>query len=160
MKPIFLFVVVMMLLLGLGGCVSQSEGDQAEAALFQETLAQYFSHLNQGDYAGAAKLYGGDYTTLVDWNPTVDPADHAQLLEMGCTVNGLQCLAVRSIQEGQSKSPDSFEFAVQFENPDGSLYSRQPGDGSEEGAPQSEFVYTVVRSGGGFAVLELPVYSP
>lgn len=161
MKSILLILVGVMLLLGLGGCALQGDGDQGEGALFQEALAQYFALLNEGDYAGAAELYGGDYSVLIDWNPTVDPADRAHLLELGCTTNGLQCLAVRSIQAGQPVGSDRFEFTVQFENPDGTLFNRQTGDGSEEeSVAQSEFVYTVVRSGDGFAVLELPVYVP
>jgi hypothetical protein len=53
-------------------------------------------------------------------------------------------------------------FTVQFEKPDGTLFVRGPccGATEQEMPSQSDFVFTVVRQGEGFAVQELPVYVP
>lgn len=136
-------------------CNSSADGDIAE-----DTLMRFFSLLNQGKYADAAALYGGEYEMLINYNPTSDPADHAHLLEMGCTVNGLQCLPARSIQTAAECS-NSFEFSVQFENPGGNLFIQNPGGDWPEGTlPRSTFQYTVVKTEDGFFVQELPIYVP
>jgi heat shock protein HslJ len=136
------------------------EQEDEEAA--QETLVRFFSLLNEGQYSQAAALYGGDYATLTEWNPDLDPSDQAGLWEKGCTMNGLQCLAVRQILATEQISDDSYRCTVQFQNPDGSLFVRGPccGATEEEEPSQSDFVFTVVRQGEGFAVQDLPVYVP
>jgi hypothetical protein len=136
-------------------CSTSIDGDMAE-----EALIRFFFLLNQGKYAEATALYGGEYEMLMNFNPTSDPADHAHLLEMGCTVNGLQCLPARSIQP-TAECSNPFEFSVQFENPDGSLFIQNPGgDWSESTLPRSTFQYTVIKTEDGFFVQELPVYVP
>jgi heat shock protein HslJ len=128
----------------------------------QEALIRYFSLLSDGQYSQAVELYGGDYDTLTVWNPEIDPSDHAGLWERGCTMNGLQCLAVHQILATERIDEDSYRFTVQFEKPDGSLFVRGPccGATEQEMPSQSDFVFTVVRQGEGFAVQELPVYVP
>ena len=50
-----------------------------------------------------------------------------------------------------TSSANTFEFAVQFENPDGSLFILNPeGDWPEGALPQSAFHYTVVKTEDGF----------
>jgi len=128
----------------------------------QEALISYFSLLSDGQYSEATEHYGGDYATLTGWNPDLDPSDHAGLWERGCTMNGLQCLGVREIVATERTADGSYRFTVQFESPDGSLFVRGPccGATEEEMPSESEFVFTVVRQGEGFVVLELPVYVP
>jgi heat shock protein HslJ len=128
----------------------------------QEALIRYFSLLSDGQYSQAVQLYGGDYDTLTEWNPDIDPSDHAGLLERGCMMNGLQCLVVHQILATERINEDSYRFTVQFENPGGSLFVRGPccGATEQEMPSQSDFVFTVVRQGEGFAVQELPVYVP
>lgn len=128
----------------------------------ETTLLRYFSLLSEGDYSQAAKLYGGDYALLAEWNPDIDPNDHAALLESGCTVNGLQCLPIKEVLISEQIAEDTYRFSVQFQNPDGSLFVRGPSSGAteEEMPSQSEFEFTVVGEGENFVVQELPVYVP
>jgi heat shock protein HslJ len=128
----------------------------------REALIRYFSLLSDGQYSQSAELYGGDYDTLAEWNPDIDPSDHAGLLERGCTMNGLQCLVVHQILATERINEDSYRFTVQFENPGGSLFVRGPccGATEEEMPSQSDFAFTVVKQGEGFAVQDLPVYVP
>lgn len=141
--------------------IGAEESSAGERSAARDVLLRYFSSLNQGQYAEAAALYGNGYEVLMDWNPTADPDDLAGLLEAGCTINGLQCLSVRSTAPLASAAPNTYTFAVQFENPDGSLFVLNPeGDWGESGAPWSLFEYTVVQADGGFLVQDLPVSVP
>jgi len=138
-----------------------SQEPPAEQAA-QEALISYFSLLSDGQYSQAVELYAGDYDTLAEWNPDIDPSDHAGLLERGCMMNGLQCLVVHEILATERINEDSYRFTVQFENPGGTPFVRGPccGATEEEMPSQSDFVFTVVRQNEGFAVQELPVYVP
>ncbi len=147
-----LLCLMMLGLLSLIGCRQQSDRDKA-----QEALTDYFALLNQGEYMKAAELYGGTYDVLTDWNPTVDPTDYPKLWEMGCTTNGLQCLQIQSIGAIEDSAPDTFEFYIQFENPDGTVFEQESLDGSPS---ESTFKFTVVKQEDGFVVQELPVYVP
>ena len=146
-----LFLIAMMLL-GLNGCSDNGNGDRAE-----DVLMRYFALLHEGEYAQAAELYGGTYDILIDWNPTVDANDHSRLLEMGCTVNGLQCLPVKTLGAQEDSAANRFEFQLQFENPDGSTFMLEPPTVAQT---QVDFKYTVEQRGDAFVVLELPVYVP
>ena len=127
----------------------------------RDTLIRYFSLLSEGQYPDAVELYGGGYEILTEWNPIDDPDNLAGLLEKGCTVNGLLCLPVKTITPMGTNSANTFEFAVQFENPDGSLFILNPeGDWPEGALPRSAFYYTVVETEDGFFVQELPIYVP
>lgn len=142
---------ILMALITLGGvgCAPQTD-----AAAAQDALTRYFSLLHEGNYAEAAKLYGGDYNTLVEWNPDVDPNDHAGLFERGCTINGLQCLPIKTVGAREDAAPGIFEFYVQFEDPSGGVFVLESAPG------ESTFKFTVVKTEGGFFVQELPVYVP
>lgn len=133
----------------------------AEYDAARDTLVRYFTLLNEGNYGNAVDLYGGGFEVLRDWNPTADPDDLAGLLESGCTVNGLRCLPIKEIMPLETNDPNTFDFAVQFENPDGSLFVLNPGGDWPNGTtPQSLFEYTVVKTGDDFVVQDLPVYVP
>lgn len=141
---------------------TQASPEPPAEQVAQEALIRYFSLLSNGQYSQAVELYGGDYDTLAEWNPDIDPSDHAGLLERGCMMNGLQCLVVHEILATERISQDSYRFTVQFENQDGTLFVRGPccGATEEEMPSQSDFVFTVVKQGEGFAVQDLPVYVP
>jgi hypothetical protein len=140
---------------------AQQEGSPDLEAARQALLA-YFTALNEGRYAEAAGYYGGSYEILTGYNPDVPLEDHETLLEAGCRYNGLQCLKVREILNAEQISPNEFSFTVQFANPDGSLFQRDPccGEDPAQSPPESQFPYTVIKSGEEFLVLELPVYVP
>jgi hypothetical protein len=143
--------------------VTIESGDRSSADMeaAREVLARYFSLLNEGRYDDAVALYGGGYENLRDWNPTADPDDLAALLEQGCTVNGLRCLPAKNIMAMGAGAPDTYAFAAQFQEPDGSLFTYKPGvDWAEDNFPKSLFAFTVVRDGDDFVVQDLPVYVP
>jgi hypothetical protein len=140
---------------------AQSPSDQE---LARQSLLDFFRHLNAGQYAEASQLYGGSYGHLIESNPGLDHEDHAALLRNACTVNGFQCLRVRSahLQERASSGAE-FQFMVEFSTPEGELFVRGPCCGaSETDMPsQSEFTFFVARSEDGvYRVQELPVYVP
>jgi dipeptidyl aminopeptidase/acylaminoacyl peptidase len=129
-----------------------------------QSLMNFFRYLKAGQYAEASQLYGGSYEPLIDSNPGLEPGDHAALLRNACTVNGFQCLRVRSAHlQDQAASGAEFQFKVEFSTPEGELFVRGPCCGaSETDMPwQSEFTFSVVRSEDGvYRVQELPVYVP
>jgi hypothetical protein len=135
-------------------------GDEQRA---QDILTGFFALLNNGVYAEAVELYGGDYTILRDWNPTFDSSDRTSLMRQGCEINGLMCLPARQVTFEGLEPPASFRFEVQFQNTDGSLFVRGPccGANATEQPPVSEFEYTVVKDAAGqFWVKQLPPSVP
>lgn len=129
----------------------------------RNTLVSFFELLNHRGYKKAAALYGGEYRILRDWNPLLDPHNHAALLANGCEINGLQCLRIKHIVDERVVSLAEYHFTVEFMNKDGSLFVRGPccGANATDMPPQSQFGYTVVRDcTGKFLVLDLPVYVP
>ena len=157
-------VVVWLECLGREGqdLAERPANDDLESA--RETLIQFFEHLNKGDYLSASALYGGSYEMLNGYNPDLDPEDHAALFKNACTVNGFQCLQVRSarLQEQAAQTGD-YRFVVEFSTADGELFVLGPCCGATETEMplRSEFVFTVVRVGeGAYQVVDLPVYAP
>jgi hypothetical protein len=115
----------------------------------RNAAGRYFTALFAGRYDEAAALYGGSYETLVDWNPTIAPSDHAALLRAGCTNNGLQCLAVKRVARVDAQSTTDFTMLVEFINDDGSTFKH---------GSTTQFLVRVKKSGVAFQVLDLPVY--
>jgi hypothetical protein len=154
----------LLLIVGLftGACASVAVTPQPDLRVAQAALTDYFAHLDEGRYAEAAELYGGSYEALQGWNPGVDPADHATLLENGCTINGLQCLPLKSVLAQEAISDDTYQFMVTFATADGETFVLGPCCGADETEmpPQSEFTFTVVKVGDAYRVQELPVYVP
>jgi hypothetical protein len=137
--------------------------DSSETELAVQALTAYFSHLHAGEYGQAAGLYGGTYDVMIDHNPEIDPDDHAALFRNACTINGAQCLEIKSVVLDEQPSSAEFRFAVQFKNDDGSLFELGPccGETEIDQPPQSVFIYTVVKStADDYVVLEMPVYIP
>ena len=156
LRNVLLTLLVFMVALGEAGCIPQTDGEKA-----QDVLTRYFALLHQGKYTEAVELYGGEYDMLAESNPTVPPNEHAKLLELGCTINGLQCLPLKTIGSREDSAPDLFEFIVQFEDPDGGVFVQESLDASATGPRfESDFKFTVFKREGNFLVRELPVYSP
>ena len=146
-------------------CTPTSKAETSSEGLekARNALTSFFDLLSQREYERAAELYGGDYQGLRDWNPLLDPQDHATLLTNGCEMNGLQCLRVKRIVDEKVISLAEYHFTVEFMNQDGSLFVRGPCCGASETdmPPESQFAYTVFRNcTGEFLVVELPVYVP
>ncbi len=122
-----------------------------------QALLGYFQLLNQGRYAEAVALYGGDYEQLRIFNPALRRNDYAGLFEYACR-GLLKCLTVRRIVSEQVISSTESRFVVEFANKDGSLFQLGPLEGSQQVFTQ--FPYTVKKIAGRYAVMELPVYVP
>lgn len=126
-------------------------------------LEMYFSFLHRGEYEEAVQLYGGSYESLLESNRTFPWDNRAKLLEYACERNGYNCLLIRRVHSIEQISPAEFQFIVEFQNQDGSLFVRTPCCGAGEGdsPPQSQFMFTIIKnSEGKFLVMELPVYTP
>ena len=129
----------------------------------RSALVRVFEHLNHQEYEKAAPLYGGEYQGLREWNPLIDPQDHAALLKSGCEINGLQCLQIKRIVDEKVVSLAEYHFKVEFVNENGSLFVLGPccGGNATDMPPRSQFDYRVIRNcEGKFLVLELPVGVP
>ncbi len=154
-------IILTLLVSLLGGCqpsTARSTGlEQASAA-----LQSYFQSLSEGRYADAVNLYGGSYEGLSGFNPDVSLQEHDRLFELGCTVNGLQCLKLNEILQSTKLDDDTYQFMVTFTGRDGQVFVLGPCCGADETQmpPVSQFTYTVKRVDGRFKVMELPVYVP
>ena len=149
----------------ISACTPTSKAETSSEGLekARNALSSFFELLSQREYERAASLYGGDYQSLRDWNPLLDPQDHTALLKNGCEINGLQCLQVKRFDDEKEVSLAEYDFTVEFANKDGSLFTRGPCCGANETdmPPESQFAYTVIRNCvGEFLVVELPVYVP
>ena len=140
------------------GYAAEAGPDVDEA---QTDLRAYLTALHTGDYAAAAKLYGGDTTLLQIWNSDLPNANLPILLERACSQNGLQCLAPRSITYHASEV-DGHHFWVEFNNDDGTIFQQGPCCGETTGIPVSMFPFFVEKSlsGSGYVVQDLPPYVP
>ena len=165
-KPFHLIVIATASLL-LAACAPRlapaSTREANDAQIATDRLLRFLSDLHEGRYERAAALYGGTYDTMIDHNPSLNPADHASLMRNACGINGAQCLEVENAQLASQPAPGQFTFSVQFQQQDGSLYVRGPCCGASEtdDPPQSVFLLTVSKTpDGSFLVLDMPPYSP
>ena len=136
-----------------------------DPALACRALMTFFEDLNEGRYSEAAAQYGGSYEELIDMNPEADPDDHATLLEHACTINGFQCLRVKEVLRQVQAWPDTYDFTVEFANPDGGTFVLGACCGTidTDSPPQSRFDFIVMRgprADSAFRVQGLPVYVP
>ncbi len=125
----------------------------------RQGLLDYLVALHTGDYALAAKLYGGDTDLLETWNPDIPRADLPALFERACSQNGLQCLAPRTITYRASEV-DSHHFWVEFSNEDGTLFKQGLCCGETIGVTTSMFPFSVEQTANVFTVMDLPPYVP
>lgn len=150
------FFILMVLF--LSACTTATDDvDHAREALFA-----FFNSLDQGRYAEAVELYGGEYEALVDDNPELDPGNHASLWKHACTVNGFQCLSIRTAIVKET-SADEYVFVVEFNTADGGLFTWDPecDEIKVDVPPVSLFEYHVKKNADGkYVVLDLPVYVP
>jgi len=128
-----------------------------------QALVAFLDSLHNGRYEEAAQLYGGTYEILIDHNPSVDPSNQAALMKNACTINGAECLEVKSAGPDRTISTTEFSFKVDFMNADGTLFVRGPCcGGNETDTPsQSLFIFTVDKEvDGKFLVMDMPPYMP
>lgn len=130
-----------------------------EAAEAEQALRDYLTALHAGDFILGAKLYGGDTELLQTWNPDI-PNDLPALLERACAQNGLVCMSPRTVTYHGLDASGAYQFNVEFSNPDGTLFHQGPCCGETEGPSFSSFLFRVVKTESGYAVLDLPPYVP
>lgn len=169
MKAVFYFPVLLVFAGVLTGCASgQGEalsmgGIESEEQRAREALVNFLENLHSGKYGEAALLYGGTYKTMIANNPNIAPGDSAGLLRNACTVNGIQCLRVKSAKLNRKASENEFVFDVEFLNSDGTLFvlGLCCGEDATDVTPQSVFPMTVMKvEPGKFVVIDLPPYVP
>ena len=95
-------------------------------------LVDFLDNLHHGKYDEAAQLYGGMYEIMIDHNPGLNPQDHSALLRNACSINGAQCLQVKSAGLDKKASDIEFIFKVDFLNTDGTLFVLGPCCGGNE----------------------------
>lgn len=141
---------------------SPRESEEVDKECYKDprrALEDFLSYLHNGIYDKAATLYGGDYGTLQNYNPDVDPHNRPKLLERWCTVNGGMCLAPK-IVASQTLSEDRFDFTVVFFHDDGTALEIKPLAG-EKGKPvKGRYHYEVVRVSDHYKIMQLPPYQP
>ena len=151
------------ILTAVAACAAPESEKQPDAVLAQQALTTFFADLHAGRYDQAAEAYAGPYETMIDHNPSLDPADHVALLRNACTINGAQCLEIRTAELLPTEAAGEFRFAVQFQLDDGSVFVQGPccGGSVEDFPPFSTFTYVVIKGEGGrFRVMDMPVYKP
>lgn len=152
------------------GLISQFASDLAVQAAFnlnrspevaeaEGVLHLYLTALATGDYIFGAKLYGGETDLLETWNPDITN-DLPKLFERACTQNGLVCMSPRTVTYRGLDADGNYLFDVEFTNPDGALFVQGPCCGETEGASISSFIFRVMKTEIGYAVLDLPPYVP
>lgn len=125
----------------------------------EESLEEFFQALSSGNYERAADLYGGETAVLEGYNPDLE-GELAALLERACTLNGFQCLPVRSLTYIGSDVRGGCQFLVEFINPDGTLFRQGPCCGDETGLSTSSFLVSLIEQDGSWKVMNLPPYVP
>jgi len=148
---------------GMAACSGPKSPQPNDARLAEEALVAFFADLHAGRYAQAAEAYAGTYETMIDNNPSLDPADQAALFRNACTINGAQCLEVRSAELLPTVAAQEYRFEVEFQLEDGSVFVQGPCCGGSETdfPPISAFTYTVSKGEDGrFRILDMPVYVP
>jgi hypothetical protein len=142
----------------LVGCTSI--GPRTDRA--EKSLVEFFNLLSQGKYKSAGEYFGGQYETLTEMNPGINPSDHALLWANACRTNGFACLPVSKITFLESTG-SVLSFKVEFKRADGSQFSQGAccGEESAFGVTQTFFIYHVLETQEGkYLVLDLPVYIP
>lgn len=127
MKNIYYFSLITILILLLTGCATQHNkfpfaNTLSEDQLALDILVNFLESLKSGNYAEAARFYGGAYETMIDQNPGVKPNDLTALLQNACTLNGMQCLRVKNVSLSKKVSNTEFVYKVDFLKDGGTLF--------------------------------------
>jgi hypothetical protein len=168
MKIIIYISLVITLTLFLMSCAPQQSELLSTETLSEDQLAlrvleNFLESLHNGKYDNAAQLYGGTFETMIDQNPGINPNDHSTLLRNACTINGAQCLQVKSAGLDKTVSDTKFVFKVDFFNADGTLFVLGPccGGNETDSPSRSIFFLSVMKvDKNKFAVMDMPPYSP
>ena len=120
-------------------------------------LREFLDHIREGSYDIASVMYAGDYQSLIEWNPDVDPGNRVALLEAGCEHQLLCDLNIREVVSGTLEGDGyRYAFMVTLERPDGSLVVWDDQDGSS----RSVWPFFVINDNGVLRSHSLPLYLP
>lgn len=156
---LFIFLCVACAVKGTISSIQLVDNDQ----LALQAITDFLDALHAGDYEKAASLYGGTYEIMIDHNPEISPEVHGALLQNACTLNGAQCLQVRSVTQDEKISNSRFIYRVEFQNADGSIFVLGPccGENDPDIQSQSSFLFEVLKSTEGkFLVMDMVPYMP
>lgn len=164
MRRLIRILVWLLALPALFACLPAQDvapaGDETAAA---EALVTFFDLLQAGDYAEAAAHYGGSYEVLAGYNPNVDPEDVVTLWRNGCSINGLNCLKVRSHKTDGRTEVGEWLFNVEFSTREGDLFVLGPCCGATEAEQPSASTFPIrvaLQEDGRYRVIDLPPYAP
>jgi hypothetical protein len=168
MKNSIYFSLLITLTLLLMSCAPQqgklpSTETLSDDQLALHVLVSFLNSLHNGKYDNAAQLYGGTFETMIDQNPGVNPNDHSALLRNACTINGTQCLQVKSAVLDKTVSETKFVFKVDFLKADGTIFVLGPccGGNETDSPSRSVFELSVMKvDKNKFVVMDMPPYSP
>lgn len=168
MKVFYCYSLIITLVFSLFACTAKANIPSSTTIANDDQLAlnvlvDFLESLHAGKYDEAAQFYGGTYEIMINHNPDIAPQDHAALLRNACTINGAQCLQVRSTGLEEKISDTEFTFNVEFQNPDGSLFVRGPCCGEDETdfPSQSIFLFKVLKNAEGkLLVMDMVPYMP
>lgn len=122
----------------------------------RQVLNDYLKALNDGRYADAAVLYGGEYKTLREYNPDISKKDVGALFEAACTKNGFICnLLIKNEVSAVQISETEFRFSLEMQPPGGSLFTL-----IVEQSTVTQFDFIVTRIKDHLVVTSLPIYAP
>jgi hypothetical protein len=168
MKASIYYLLVLSLVFFLTSCDAEvieplSTEQYDDEQLAQQSLVAFLENLHDEKFEKGVGLYGGTYEIMNDHNPSIDPTNHVALMKNACTINGAQCLEVKSATLDREVSAKEFAFRVEFLNEDGTLFVLGPccGGNQTDSPPQSAFLFTVIKdSDGKFLVMNMPPYVP
>lgn len=164
-------VALMIILLSLAACTAQgampaaspTATSIADIDAARQALLGFLVSLNQGRFEDAAQTYAGEYEAISVFDTSIPVDDCTALLRNACVSSNLRCLAPRSAKLKQAPAATEYVFLVEFNNPDGTIFTRGPCCGATETEmpPESAFEFRVVKANGGrFSILDLPPYVP
>jgi hypothetical protein len=168
MKVPFYYKLLLLVAFVLVSCtytnkLSPANQQSDDAQIAQLALVSFLEDLHDGKYEQAAQLYGGSYDTMLDHNPGIDPANHPALIQNACTINGAQCLEVKSAILDREVSASEYSYQVEFLNSDGTQFVLSPccGGNETDSPTQASFIFTVIKDeDGNFLVMDMPPYMP
>ncbi len=164
MKTYKIFALIISIVMSISACTAQgTPANSSEESQAAQALTTFLAELHNGQYAKASEYYGGSYDTMMEQNPMMAGNDHESLLKNACTVNGAVCLAVKSVTLEKMVSANEYEFKVEYQNEDGTLFVQGPccGGNETDSPSQSMFFFTVSKNAEGkFMVMDMPPYMP
>ncbi len=138
-----------LLLLLLSGCSQSAMKHDSRYQDPDRALHAYFDALGKKDFATVAELYGGEYETLIGYNPTVPKEDHAKLMDQYCTLNGGNIVKIDQIIDKVKNSDEEYTYTLTFTLMDDTAFRN---------GKQCE--YAVKKIDDSFKVMGLPPYTP